>query len=120
MTLELLLSIAGAVGALLGGYFTLAKLLFSQIEKRLDERFAAQEAARQEGRRLWDERFTRIEEQQKIFERDLTQLMRELPTSYVRREDAIRENTTINAKLDALNSRIEHFITLRRGTANEH
>jgi hypothetical protein len=102
-----------AVVALLGGYFALAKLVVAQFEKRLDERFAAQETARKEGSRVWTERFGRIEARQEAHERDLTQLMRELPTSYVRREDAIRENTTINAKLDALNARIEHLITQR-------
>jgi len=114
MSLELLLSISGAaVVSLLGGYFALAKLLLAQVEKRLDERFVAQEASRKEGSRLWAERFTRIEERQEAHERDLTDLIRELPSSYVRREDAIRENTTINAKLDALNARLEHFITQR-------
>ena len=113
MTLELGISIAGVVGALLGGYFALAKLVVAQFEKRLDERFAAQEVSRKEGSRLWAERFTRIEKRQEDHERELTALIRELPSSYVRREDAIRENTTFTAKLDAINSRLEHLITKR-------
>lgn len=113
MTLEIFVGTVTVLCALFGGYWTLGRMLIGSYEKRLDERFTAQDKAREEGKKLWAERFDRIEERQDAHERDLTQLMRDLPTSYVRREDAIRENTTINAKLDALNSRLEHVITLR-------
>ncbi len=116
MTLELFLSIGTGAAIVVSGYWALARLVVAQFWKRLDERLAAQELARQENRRIWDERFMRIEERLESNERDITQLMRELPTSYLRREDAIRENTTINAKLDALNARLEHFITMRSHT----
>ncbi|MEW5790019.1 MAG: hypothetical protein ACOY4L_09050 [Pseudomonadota bacterium] len=67
-------------GALLGGVFALLKWfagrLLSDIEARL----------------------TRIDDLESRFER----LMAELPLHYQRREDAIREFTTINTKLDRL------------------
>lgn len=113
MTLELFLSIGGAAGTVVTGYWALARLVVAQFEKRLDERFEAQNAARVEGRRAWEDRFRKIEERQESTDLDLTALIRDLPSSYVRREDAIRENTTINAKLDALNARLEHVITMR-------
>lgn len=67
-------------GALLGGIFALLKWfagrLLSDIESRL----------------------TRIDDLESRFER----LMAELPLHYQRREDAIREFTAINTKLDRL------------------
>ncbi|MCR6494806.1 hypothetical protein LJB71_13130 [Thermomonas sp. S9] len=67
-------------GALLGGIFALLKWfagrLLADIEARL----------------------TRIDDLENRFER----LMAELPLHYQRREDAIREFTAINTKLDRL------------------
>jgi hypothetical protein len=111
MTVELAVSIAGVAISMVSGYWAIARLVVAQFDKRLDERFKALDQARKEGSKVWADRFERMERRQMEFDRDLTGLIRELPTSYVRREDSIRENTTINAKLDALNARLEHVIT---------
>ena len=108
-------AVATIAVSIVAGYWAIGKLVVAQFDKRLDERFHAQDEARKEGKRQWDERFQKIEARGDRFERDLTQLMRDLPSSYVRREDAIRENTTLNAKLDALNARMEHLITNTKG-----
>ena len=97
----------GLATAIFGGYWALATLVVAQFEKRLDERFTAQEKSRDEGRKLWDVRFTRLENQQRDLERDLLGLKADLPVNYIRREDHIRFETTINAKLDAVMARIE-------------
>lgn len=115
MELNLFLTIVGTgaaiVASIMAGYWALGKLVVAQFDKRLQEKFEAQDRQRDEGRRLWNERFERMDAQQTRLDTDFTKLMRELPSTYVRREDAIRENTTINAKLDALNARLEHLIT---------
>ncbi|MFF6470734.1 hypothetical protein ACET32_20805 [Pseudomonas aeruginosa] len=92
------------------------KLLLSQIDKRLDLRFQLLEEARKEGAKHWDERFGSILAQQKEdtatvkrLERDLMGLRAELPERYVRREDYIRGQTVIEAKLDSLALRMENI-----------
>jgi hypothetical protein len=114
MSLELFLSIAGFAAAILGGFWTLGRMALAQLDKRLDERFAAQERAREEGRRQFSERLARMEENQHRQERELLQLKADLPVHYVRREDYVRSQTVIEAKLDALALRIEN-LQLRGG-----
>lgn len=90
------------------------KVLLAQSEKRLQERFAALEARREEGqtalrdtinRHLDDER----EEAAllKSLERDFLNWKAELPIHYVRREDYVRGQSVIEAKLDALYNKLE-------------
>jgi hypothetical protein len=104
MTLELFLSVGAFAAAILAGFWALGRLALAQLDKRLDERFAAQERAREEGRKVWDERIKRMEGKQEELDRDLRKVLVELPREYVRREDHIRFETVINAKLDALHA----------------
>lgn len=103
----LLLAFFGAVAGA-------GKLLLAQFERRLDERFTAQEAARAQNRQHWDERFARIEtavsagaERTTDLERQLLTLKAELPIHYVRREDYVQGQSVIMARLDALYSKLE-------------
>jgi hypothetical protein len=64
---------------------TFGLLLFSQIDKRIDA----------QNKRITD------------VERSLNQTLMMLPLEYQRREDAIRFETTLNAKLDAIGTRLE-------------
>ena len=82
--------------------------------KGLDERFHALE-------RLLDKRFSTLEaghasdaEQRYKLEREVMQMKADLPLYYVRREDYIRGQSVIEAKLDALASKME---TVQMGTA---
>lgn len=74
-------------GAVLGGVFALlrwfAARLLSDIEKRL-------------------ERIDAVAREVDRVDTDLKRLMAELPVHYQRREDAIREYTAVNAKLDRI------------------
>ena len=70
------------------------KILLSQIDKRLDERF---ETVRTDAQN-WS-----------TVERQLYKLQAELPLHYVRREDYIRNQTVIEAKLDAVALKIENY-----------
>lgn len=93
-----------------------AKVLFSQIDRRLDERFQALEDARKTADTAMQATLNRhAEEEQKVvtrlqaLDRDFMQWKAELPLQYVRREDYIRNQTVIEAKLDAVALRIENW-----------
>lgn len=91
-----------------------AKVLFSQIDRRLDERFAALEAARQMADSAMQATLNRhAEEEQKVvtrlqaLDRDFMQWKADLPLQYVRREDYVRGQTVLEAKMDALYNKLE-------------
>lgn len=86
--ISLLLSFVGLM-------FAAGKLLLAQIEKRLNERFEALEAAGANQKRAgqgW---------------REFLEFRADLPLHYVRREDYLRGQAVLEAKLDALYSKIE-------------
>ncbi|BCU88711.1 MULTISPECIES: hypothetical protein [Yersinia pseudotuberculosis complex] len=76
--------------------FAAGKILLNQIEKRLAERFATLESARKRSEEGWNR-----------LEREFLEFRADLPLAYVRREDYIRGQTVIEAKLDALYSKLE-------------
>lgn len=80
------------LGVFTGIVTALVKLLLSQVEKRLGERFADVE---------------KDIDRLSSLERDLLQFKGELPLHYVRREDYVRNQSVIEAKLDALYSKLE-------------
>ena len=110
MSTELMITIiatgTGVIAAIAAGYWAIGNLVLAQFDKRLDERFAAQERMREEGRKQWDARFGVFETEQRRIEREVLELKADLPMNYVRREDHIRFETVINAKLDALYSEL--------------
>lgn len=91
-----------------------AKVLFGQIDRRLDERFDALESARKAAdasmqdtiRRHTDEE-GKAAAQLQALEREFLQFRADLPLAYVRREDYIRGQSVIEAKLDALYNKLE-------------
>lgn len=72
------------------------RVLLGQIDKRLDERFDVQTALLQGTTGKVDK-----------LERDFLEWRAELPIHYVRREDYVRGQTVIEAKLDALYNKLE-------------
>lgn len=121
MTLPLeldLWSVLSALGALmatgLGGIFAILKLLLAQHQRRLDDRFAAQDQARAQGSAALRaaiedhvEHSRGVASQLASLERDFLQHRADLPLQYVRREDYIRGQTVIEAKLDSLSAKLE-------------
>jgi biopolymer transport protein ExbB/TolQ len=97
--------------------FAAGKLLIGQFEQRLDDRFSSQDEARIAGQKHWDTKFLSLEqaaaseakEWQRI-EREILLMKADLPNLYVRRDDYIRNQTVIEAKLDGLAMRIENAI----------
>jgi len=96
------------------------RVLFVQFDKRLEERFVAQERLRGESQGQWSRRFDQLEnsanderEEWRRLERELLKLMASLPLDYVRREDWVRNQTVLESKIDGLALRIEN-LTLRQ------
>ena len=117
-----LLGIAGGVlTAFITVMFAAGKLLINQFERRLDDRFTAQDKARSDGQKHWDTKFAALEaaaaneakEWQRI-EREILTMKADMPVQYVRRDDYIRNQTIIEAKIDGLAVRIEN--ALLKGT----
>lgn len=79
--------------------FGAGKILFTQIDKRLDARFASIETV---GREVVGD-VSRIDA-------DLKQLRVDLPLHYQRREDAVREYTVMLARVDAVGSKLDQSI----------
>lgn len=109
MTVNELLALFGAVATLITGAWALVKIVVTQFEKRLGERFDAQEVMRVEGRKLWEERVAKIEDRHGELERSFLKFLADLPKEYQRREDHVRFETVISAKLDALGTKFELF-----------
>ena len=104
--ITLLLAFFGCVGAF-------GKILLSQFEKRQGERFKALEAARQTASEHWDKRFSSLENSAKDWvriERDFLEWKADLPMTYVMRDDYVRNQTVIEAKLDAIAVRQENIL----------
>lgn len=104
------------LGALFGAVWSFGRVLMRQIDLRLDARFGAQETAREQAQHHWDARFSGLERSSVMeankwqrIERDLLSLKADLPVQYVRREDYVRNQTVIEAKLDSVALKIENL-----------
>lgn len=107
----------------LGFVFAAGKVLLSQTDKRLDQRFETLETIRSESARNWESKFTELMAQHRAemerhkeeakgwqeLEREFLKFRASLPLEYVRREDYVRNQTIIEAKLDALALKIENL-----------
>ena len=110
----LLTFLIGLLVTFLGCVFGFAKVLGGQIDRRLDEKFQAQETAREAGAKSLREHIDRYialgdrtATQVTNLERDFLKWQADLPVHYVRREDYVRGQTVIEAKLDALYNKLE-------------
>lgn len=101
-------------GMFVAAIWGIGKVMLRQFSANLDTRFQVMEKSREEGRQQWSDRFERIELSQGRVDRDLLTLRAELPEKYVRREDAIRSETVINAKLDSLAAKIDLVASRQR------
>jgi len=117
-------TVASLLGVFTGVITGLVKLLLWQFEKRLGERFAAQEEARKAASSHWEENFTKVLDRQDKDAQALAELERsflrfkaDLPIDYVRREDWASGQSVILAKLDGLALRYENI--LLKGTRHD-
>lgn len=115
MTIEMDLGhVITLIGVFFGGCGVFGRLMLRQTEKRLAERFEAQDTARAEGQKairdifdqhLFEER--RNGDAVQALEKDFLNWKADLPIHYVRREDYVRGQVIIEAKLDALFHKLE-------------
>lgn len=73
------------------------KALLTQTQKHIDERLSSIENASRDDAKQW-----------RIVERELSTLKESLPLHYVRREDYIRGQSVLEAKMDGLAMKIEN------------
>lgn len=113
VTLDLWHVISLAV-SFFGASAAAGKLLLSQTQRHLDERFNSQESARAANHDQVSRRLDSMEEAARSemgnwqrIERDLLKLQADMPLHYVRREDYIRGQSLIEAKLDALGNKLD-------------
>lgn len=111
-----LLAVGIAFLAVLGG-------LVGFILRQLDTRFETQANARAEGAKAlkatidgYAEQSRSTAEQVGKLERDFLEWKAEMPLQYVRREDYVRGQTIIEAKLDAVYNKLE--VVRMKGSGN--
>jgi hypothetical protein len=92
---ELFLFLAGLLTGWSIIMLTVMKFMLARHMKDIDEKLKG---------------FMRLPEDYQRMERQVLELKAELPLCYVRREDFIREELTINAKLDHLRDLIEEKV----------
>ena len=105
------------LGLLLGGLGALWGVVrqgLVQSQRHIEERLALQDTAREAHHRALAGRLDGMEAvnreeaaQWQRIERDLLRMQAEMPLHYVRREDYIRGQSVIEAKLDAVASKLE-------------
>lgn len=83
---------------------------------QIDKRFDAQEVRRTEYSKHWDTQFAKMEEKTAAstdrtidLEREFLRSQANISINYVRREDYVRGQTTIDSKLDGLALRLENM-----------
>lgn len=110
----LIVGIATVIGAFAGAIWAFAKILGGQIDRRLGEKFDAQEQARETGAKALRDALQRYTDQGEKTNERLTELEKrfleskaELPLHYVRREDYIRGQSILEAKFDAIYNKLE-------------
>lgn len=116
MTIELnLANLIFIFIASIGGIWTLLKIIAIQFKRDLQEHFTIQDNASKAHYLQLNTRLDVLDSAVKTdagqwqrVERELLNLKAELPLHYVRREDYIRGQSVIEAKLDGLGSKLEN------------
>lgn len=94
-------------GALLKIGHVLLNAFVKQFEARLDERFKVTEKNQADHVEAFHRSISKIDIELRGLERGQAAIREEMLREYVRREDAIRDQTVTQAKLDALSARLE-------------
>lgn len=110
--------------------FAAGRVLLSQADRRLDQKFESLEAIRAEAAKSWETKLTDMmlhrqtemdrhreelaeyRKEAKGFqelEREFLKFRAALPIEYVRREDYVRNQTVIEAKIDGVALKIENL-----------
>lgn len=122
MDLRDILQVGGLTLALIGLIGAFVRFVMAELDKR----FAAQEAAREAGAKALRTLIAQhtaqsrsVAEQVGRLERDFLEWKAEMPLQYVRREDYVIGQSVIQARLDALYSKLEVVqLHVNRGAAD--
>lgn len=126
MTLQLeLWQLITLLVAFLGACGAAGKLVLSQMQRHIDQLFAAQDLLFKTGNQETQRRLADIEKatrddagQWRHVERQLDSLKADLPLRFVMREDYIRGQSVIESKIDALASLWQnHLLRNNKGDA---
>lgn len=119
-----------AIGLLITVLSAMAGLFWrvmGQYDARMAQRFQAMEEGHRQSSERWGksfadvlERLNREADGVQRLEKDFLRWQAELPLQYVRREDYVRNQTVIEAKLDALASKLEVIQIKGKGAMHEH
>lgn len=92
----------GLVLSFLGMVFAFGRVLLGQFEKRMNERFTAQDTLREARLKAIEESQMRENIKLNTLQQEMHSVLQLLPMQYVRREDWIRFSAQIDHKLDRL------------------
>jgi demethoxyubiquinone hydroxylase (CLK1/Coq7/Cat5 family) len=106
---QVIVFLVGVLTSVLAGGFVLIRLLMQQFDKRLAERFDSQEKARAEAAEHWNQRFAKLENDDRTHREELQAFRLKVSEEYWRREDAIRQEVVLHAKIDALAAKIDNL-----------
>lgn len=109
----------GFCAALLSGFaaliFGAGRLIAAQFESRIEERFVVMSKASEAQETRSNERFDALQRARELeaqnitnLERDFLRFQADLPLHYVRREDYVRGQSIVEAKLDGLATKIDN------------
>ena len=115
MTIQEFYYLAMLAAAVLAAFWVMVKVAAGQFQRALDSRFASQEEARRENHTQITERLRGMDaasredaQQWQRVERDLLRWQAEMPVQYVRRDDYIRGQSVLEAKIDGLGTKLEN------------
>jgi hypothetical protein len=104
--MQIALAALAIVAAMVGGVWAVLVFAGKQYDAKLDVRFENQEKLRIEGRKAYEDRLAQVEKNLRDSDHRFLKFLADLPREYMRREDHIRFETVITAKLDSLNAEI--------------
>ncbi len=107
---QLIVAVITLICTVIGGFWAVGAVVVGQFNRRLEERFAGQDKSRAEGREQWERRFTLIEKDIANHAKDLQNFRLKVSEEYWRREDAIRQEVVLHAKIDALAAKIDNLV----------
>ncbi|MDO8769546.1 MAG: hypothetical protein Q7K57_12750 [Burkholderiaceae bacterium] len=109
--------LVGLLLAFIGVLAGFGKILLDKMEKQLDQSTVSLNNRLDSGLKSLNERVNTLDNKydKRIddVERDLRDTQFSLPNLYQRREDAIRFETVLNAKLDSIGGRMERLVEQR-------
>ncbi|WP_312854520.1 TraR/DksA C4-type zinc finger protein [Paludibacterium denitrificans] len=112
---QLLTFLIGLLLAFMSFCFVAVRLLLAQVDNQLSQRFKTMEQSQETANKNWESRFNQLMDQNQretdgwqSLERDFLRFQADLPINYVRREDYVRNQTVIEAKLDSVALKIEN------------